>query len=183
MQSKKYLYDIAFLACVNSNLLIVSLCTSSCEFAHCCVIFPFSVSQQGWLGPHLDKALHGNQQTITNFWLTCSPFLLNVLMNLLVFTDFLFQIPQTGWDKLFLSFIPAETGKATAKTNKANVRNGNCKWSDPIYEATRLLQDVRTKKYDDKLYKLIVAMVLLFLTQPVYCLVESFVPIKDLASN
>ncbi|KAF3326403.1 putative leucine-rich repeat-containing protein [Carex littledalei] len=68
------------------------------------------------------------------------------------------HIPQTGWDKLFLSFIPAETGKATAKTNKANVRNGNCKWSDPIYEATRLLQDIRTKKYDDKLYKLIVAM-------------------------
>ncbi|KAF3320378.1 N-terminal C2 in EEIG1 and EHBP1 [Carex littledalei] len=68
------------------------------------------------------------------------------------------HIPQAGWDKLFLSFIPAETGKATAKTNKANVRNGNCKWSDPIYEATRLLQDIRTKKYDDKLYKLIVAM-------------------------
>lgn len=169
MQSKKYLYDIAFLACVNLNLLIVALCSSYCEFAHCCVI--------------LDKALHRNQQTITNFWLTCSPFLLSVLMNLLVFMDSLFQIPQTGWDKLFLSFIPAETGKATAKTNKANVRNGNCKWSDPIYEATRLLQDVRTKKYDDKLYKLIVAMVLLFLTQPVYCLVESFVPIKDLASN
>ncbi|KAJ3702653.1 hypothetical protein LUZ61_006358 [Rhynchospora tenuis] len=68
------------------------------------------------------------------------------------------HIPQTGWDKLFLSFIPSETGKATAKTNKANVRNGTCKWSDPIYEATRLLQDVRTKKYDDKIYKLIVAM-------------------------
>ncbi|KAJ4820312.1 sporulation-specific protein [Rhynchospora pubera] len=68
------------------------------------------------------------------------------------------HIPQTGWDKLFLSFIPAETGKATAKTNKANVRNGTCKWSDPIYEATRLLQDIRTKKYDDKIYKLVVAM-------------------------
>ncbi|XP_039784601.1 girdin-like isoform X2 [Panicum virgatum] len=68
------------------------------------------------------------------------------------------NIPSTGWDKLFLSFISAHTGKVTAKTNKANVRNGSCKWPDPIYEATQLLQDSRTKTYDDKLYKLVVAM-------------------------
>ncbi|KQJ93226.1 golgin subfamily A member 4 [Brachypodium distachyon] len=68
------------------------------------------------------------------------------------------NILSTGWDKLFLSFISADTGKVTAKTNKANVRNGSCKWPDPIYEATRLLQDSRTKTYDDKLYKLVVAM-------------------------
>ncbi|TVU30808.1 hypothetical protein EJB05_22451, partial [Eragrostis curvula] len=68
------------------------------------------------------------------------------------------NIPSTGWDKLFLSFISSDTGKVTAKTNKANVRNGTCKWPDPIYEATRLLQDPRTKTYDDKLYKLVVAM-------------------------
>ncbi|ONK75493.1 uncharacterized protein A4U43_C03F17480 [Asparagus officinalis] len=68
------------------------------------------------------------------------------------------HIPQPGWDKLFVSFIPTDTGKATAKTTKANVRNGNCKWSDPIYETTRLLQDTRSRKYDAKLYKLVVAM-------------------------
>ncbi|KAG1330782.1 centromere-associated protein E [Cocos nucifera] len=68
------------------------------------------------------------------------------------------RIPQPGWDKLFVSLIPADVGKATAKTNKANVRNGNCKWPDPIYETTRLLQDMRTKNYDDKFYKLVVAM-------------------------
>ncbi|OAY71397.1 intracellular protein transport protein USO1 [Ananas comosus] len=68
------------------------------------------------------------------------------------------HIPQTGWDKLLVSFIPHETGKPIAKTNKANVRNGSCKWSDPIYETTRLLLDTRTKQYDEKLYKLVVAM-------------------------
>ncbi|XP_015697332.1 golgin subfamily A member 4 isoform X2 [Oryza brachyantha] len=68
------------------------------------------------------------------------------------------NIPSAGWDKLFLSFISADTGKISAKTNKANVRNGSCKWPDPIYEATRLLQDSRTKTYDDKLYKIVVAM-------------------------
>ncbi|KAI3465061.1 hypothetical protein Pfo_021724 [Paulownia fortunei] len=68
------------------------------------------------------------------------------------------HIPQTGWDKLFISFIPADSGKATAKTTKANVRNGTCKWADPIYETTRLLQDSKIKQYDEKLYKIVVAM-------------------------
>lgn len=70
------------------------------------------------------------------------------------------QVPLTGWDKLFLSLVPADTGKPTAKTTKANVRNGSCKWGDPIYETTRLLQDSKTKLYDEKLYKLVLAMVL-----------------------
>ncbi|XP_042398359.1 uncharacterized protein LOC121988772 isoform X6 [Zingiber officinale] len=47
--------------------------------------------------------------------------------------------------------------RTTAKTNKVNVRNGSCKWPDPIYETTRLLQDAKTKTYDEKLYKLLVA--------------------------
>lgn len=68
------------------------------------------------------------------------------------------HIPQAGWDKLFVSFIPSDSGKTTAKTTKANVRNGTCKWADPIYETTRLLHDRKTKRYDEKLYKLVVAM-------------------------
>ncbi|GMI78428.1 hypothetical protein like AT1G22060 [Hibiscus trionum] len=68
------------------------------------------------------------------------------------------HIPQSGWDKLYISFIPADSGKTTAKTTKANVRNGACKWADPIYETTRLLQDIKTKQFDEKLYKLVVAM-------------------------
>ncbi|KAK4803540.1 hypothetical protein SAY86_003357 [Trapa natans] len=68
------------------------------------------------------------------------------------------HIPQSGWDKLFIAFIPVDSGKATAKTTKANVRNGTCKWSDPIYETTRLLQDLRTKEFDEKLYKFVVSM-------------------------
>lgn len=68
------------------------------------------------------------------------------------------HIPQAGWDKLFISFIPSDSGKAIAKTTKATVRNGTCKWADPIYETTRLLQDLKTRQYDDKLYKLVVGM-------------------------
>ncbi|MFS7976774.1 putative NT-type C2 domain-containing protein [Helianthus anomalus] len=73
------------------------------------------------------------------------------------------NIPQHRWEKLFISLIPTETEKATAKTSKANVRYGSCKWADPIYETTRLLLDSKTKQYDDKLYKLVVGMVSFFL--------------------
>ncbi|KAL2339858.1 hypothetical protein Fmac_007798 [Flemingia macrophylla] len=68
------------------------------------------------------------------------------------------HIPQSGWDKLFISFVPADSGKATSKTTKANVRNGTCKWADPIYETTRLLQDIKTRQYEEKFYKLVVGM-------------------------
>ncbi|KAM7518617.1 hypothetical protein LguiB_017579 [Lonicera macranthoides] len=68
------------------------------------------------------------------------------------------HIPQTGWEKLFISFIPTESGKSTAKTTKANVRNGTCKWADPIYETTRLIQDAKNRQFEEKLYKLVVAM-------------------------
>ncbi|KAL5703877.1 hypothetical protein ACHQM5_022372 [Ranunculus cassubicifolius] len=68
------------------------------------------------------------------------------------------QIPPAGWDKLFVSLISVDSGKVTAKTSKSAVRNGTCKWGDPIYETTRLLQDTKTKQLDEKLYKLIVAM-------------------------
>ncbi|PIA48008.1 hypothetical protein AQUCO_01400535v1 [Aquilegia coerulea] len=68
------------------------------------------------------------------------------------------NIPQTGWDKLFVSFIAADSGKLTAKTGKSNVRNGTCKWADPIYETTRLLRDTNSKQFDDKFYKIIVGM-------------------------
>lgn len=70
-----------------------------------------------------------------------------------------YQIPQNGWEKLFVCFVPTESGKIIAKTSKANVKNGTCKWADPIYETTRLVIDSRNKRYDDKLYNLIVGMV------------------------
>ncbi|CAI9777978.1 unnamed protein product [Fraxinus pennsylvanica] len=68
------------------------------------------------------------------------------------------DVPQSGWDKLFISLISTDSGKATAKTTKASVRSGTCKWADPIYETTKLLQNSKSKQYDEKLCKLVVAM-------------------------
>lgn len=60
-----------------------------------------------------------------------------------------------------MSFVPVDSGKASAKTTKANVKNGACKWSDPIYETAKLLQNAKSKKFDEKFYKLVVEMVLI----------------------
>ncbi|KAL9244216.1 hypothetical protein vseg_018018 [Gypsophila vaccaria] len=67
------------------------------------------------------------------------------------------HIPQTGWNNLFVSIIP-DSCKATAKTSKTNVRNRSCVWADPIYETTRLLHDPKTNQYEEKVYRLVVAM-------------------------
>ena len=89
------------------------------------------------------------------------------------------KIPQSGWDKLFISFIPADTGKATSKTTKANVRNGTCKWADPIYETTRLLQDIKTRQYEEKLYKLVVGMVMCY----IYIYPMAFIKVSSVQQN
>lgn len=95
-------------------------------------------------------------------------------MNLCTISFLLNQIQQTGWDKLFISFIPADSGKAIAKTTKANVRNGTCKWADPIYETTRLLQDIKTKQYDEKLYKFVVSMVVILILSLKFFILNSY---------
>lgn len=65
---------------------------------------------------------------------------------------------------MYISFISEETGNITAKTTKADVRNGGCKWLDPIYETTTLFLDTRMNKYNDKLFKIVVAMVCAYLS-------------------
>lgn len=67
-------------------------------------------------------------------------------------------MPSSGWDKLVVSLVSAETGRITGKTSRGHVRNGTCQWPDPVIESTRLMQDPSTGEYDEKLYKLLVQM-------------------------
>ncbi|GLU16312.1 hypothetical protein SLE2022_327510 [Rubroshorea leprosula] len=68
------------------------------------------------------------------------------------------QIPQTGCDELFISFIPADFRKASTKTTKANVRNGTCKGEIQSMRLQDFSKTLKPKHYDEKLYKLVVAM-------------------------
>lgn len=63
-----------------------------------------------------------------------------------------------GWDKLVVSIISVDTGKAVARTNKALVRSGSCQWSEAISESVHFLQDDASKELEEKLFKFVVSM-------------------------
>ncbi|KAH9326091.1 hypothetical protein KI387_006269, partial [Taxus chinensis] len=77
--------------------------------------------------------------------------------------DFTFQQFQAtqvpiSCDKLVVSIISVETGKAVARTNKALVRSGSCQWSEAVSESVRFLQDDISKEPEEKLFKFVVSM-------------------------
>lgn len=63
-----------------------------------------------------------------------------------------------GWDKLVVSIISVETGKAVARTNKALVRSGSCQWSEAVSESVHFLQEDASKELEEKLFKFVVSM-------------------------
>ncbi|XP_017648789.1 uncharacterized protein LOC108489052 isoform X1 [Gossypium arboreum] len=67
------------------------------------------------------------------------------------------QVPK-GWDKLFVSIISADTGKTVNKSNKALVRNGNCRWTESFSESIWIARGDTSKVLDECLFKLVVAM-------------------------
>ncbi|XP_024515865.1 uncharacterized protein LOC9639881, partial [Selaginella moellendorffii] len=64
---------------------------------------------------------------------------------------------HTAWDKLAVSLVSLDSGKVTGKTRKASVRNGQCHWPDAVLETAKLILDMKTHMYDEKLYKFVVA--------------------------
>ncbi|XWS75241.1 hypothetical protein CRYUN_Cryun01aG0068600 [Craigia yunnanensis] len=67
------------------------------------------------------------------------------------------QVPK-GWDKLFVSIISVDTGKTITKSNKASVRNGNCRWTETFSESIWFARGDTSKVIDECLFKLVVAM-------------------------
>eukprot|EP01018_Ginkgo_biloba_P020269 Gb_23357 [translate_table: standard] len=67
------------------------------------------------------------------------------------------RVPN-GWDKLIVSVISVETGKAIARTNKALVRSGSCQWAEAVSESIRFLQDDNSKELEERLLKFVVSM-------------------------
>lgn len=44
------------------------------------------------------------------------------------------QVPK-GWDKIYVSLISSESGKAVRKSGKVSVKNGTCKWTEAFSES------------------------------------------------
>nr|XP_029117488.1 myosin heavy chain, skeletal muscle-like isoform X1 [Elaeis guineensis] len=68
-----------------------------------------------------------------------------------------FQVPR-GWEKLFLSIISVETGKAIAKSSKTTVRGGTCQWAETLSESILVSQDDASKELEECQFKIVVSM-------------------------
>lgn len=78
-------------------------------------------------------------------------------MNLKLMFDLLTQASQFNTEGLILSLVPGDIGKPTARSEKAIVNDGHCRWDIPVYETVRFLKDVKTGKVNQRIYHLIVS--------------------------
>ncbi|KAL5551731.1 hypothetical protein UlMin_001907 [Ulmus minor] len=63
------------------------------------------------------------------------------------------QVSQLGVDALIVSVIPGDIGKPTVKLDKAIVRDGSCRWENPILETIKFFREPRTGKISAKIYR------------------------------
>ncbi|XP_027914232.1 myosin-10 isoform X1 [Vigna unguiculata] len=67
------------------------------------------------------------------------------------------QVFQSGMDALVLSIVPGDIGKPTTKLEKAAVRDGTCRWDNPVYETVKFVQEAKTGKISDRIYHFLVS--------------------------
>lgn len=70
-----------------------------------------------------------------------------------------FQVFQSGVDALVLSIVPGDIGKPTMRLEKATVRDGICRWENPVYETVKFIQEPKTGKISEGIYHLLVSTV------------------------
>ncbi|XP_020891229.1 myosin-9 isoform X2 [Arabidopsis lyrata subsp. lyrata] len=55
------------------------------------------------------------------------------------------QASQFNTEGLILSLVPGDIGKPTARSEKAIVNDGHCRWDIPVYETVKFLKDGSTR--------------------------------------
>lgn len=53
--------------------------------------------------------------------------------------------------------LPVDSGKPTARSEKAAVVDGSCDWKIPVYETVRLIQDSKTGMVNEKAYQFVLS--------------------------
>ncbi|XP_043716586.1 ELKS/Rab6-interacting/CAST family member 1-like [Telopea speciosissima] len=66
------------------------------------------------------------------------------------------QVPQLGWETLMVSLVPVDVGKPTVRLEKVAIKDGTCRWENPIYETTKFVQDPKSGKLSEKIYQFLV---------------------------
>ncbi|XP_073285572.1 uncharacterized protein [Primulina huaijiensis] len=68
------------------------------------------------------------------------------------------QLTKVVGDELMVSLIPADTGKPTAKSDKAVARDGRCLWENPVYETVKFNREPKSGKIHERKYNFVVGM-------------------------
>lgn len=68
------------------------------------------------------------------------------------------QVSRSVVDGLTLSVVPGDVGKPTARLEKVTVRDGSCKWENPVYETVKFVRDTKSGKINEKIYYFLVSM-------------------------
>ncbi|XP_051119716.1 uncharacterized protein LOC127243641 isoform X2 [Andrographis paniculata] len=66
------------------------------------------------------------------------------------------QLTQIEGDGLVVSIVPSDTGKATAKSDTALVREGRCLWENPLRETVKFAHDPTSDKVHERIYHFVV---------------------------
>ncbi|KAL6177232.1 hypothetical protein ACLB2K_048758 [Fragaria x ananassa] len=67
------------------------------------------------------------------------------------------QVPELGVEALMVSVIPVDVGKPTVKLDKAVVRDGSCRWENPVLETVKFDREPRTMKIKERLYNFVLS--------------------------
>ncbi|XP_075493377.1 uncharacterized protein LOC142531190 [Primulina tabacum] len=67
------------------------------------------------------------------------------------------QVPQMKAKGLMISLVPVDVGKPTVRLPKAPITEGTCTWENPVYEAVKLVKEIKTGRIREKFYYMIVS--------------------------
>ncbi|XP_073044138.1 uncharacterized protein [Primulina eburnea] len=67
------------------------------------------------------------------------------------------QVPLMKAKGLMISLVPVDVGKPTVRLPKALIAEGICTWENPVYEAVKLVKEIKTGRIREKFYYLIVS--------------------------
>lgn len=62
-------------------------------------------------------------------------------------------------DGLTISVVPGDVGKPTVRLEKAVVRQGCCRWENPVFETVKFVREPKSGKINQKIYHFIVSTV------------------------
>ncbi|XP_028804790.1 myosin heavy chain, striated muscle [Neltuma alba] len=67
------------------------------------------------------------------------------------------QVLQSGVNALILSIIPEDVEKPTTRLEKTAVRDGVCRWENPVYETVKFTRDPKTGKIHERIYYFVIS--------------------------